>query len=133
MKNKTTSWILAAALVLPTAMAWAESTTVEKVENKYNTMKADSNRKDIRKDNAKLAAIRQRRDYWKEVSDDSLKHYDKTLKTYGASSDLTKDAKDRYDKAKKEFLDAGEDRYDANGDLLKDQRQLNDAQQGMKK
>lgn len=130
MKNKMTTWLLAASIALPAALTWAEPTTVEKVEGKYNEMKADSNRKDIRKDNAKLSAIDQKRDYWKGVSDSSLKQYHKALKAYGPSSDLTKDAKDRHELAMKEFQDAREDRYDAKGDLRKDQRELNDAKRG---
>lgn len=131
MKNKMTPWLLAAALAFPAALTRAEPSTVQKVEGKYNELKADENRKDIRKDNLKLTAIEQAREYWKEASDASLKQYNKALKKYGTSSPLTADAKDRYEKTLKEYQDSREDHYDAKGDLRKDQRELNDANRGI--
>ena len=135
--NRMTTWVFAAAFLLPAALAWSDVPVVDKVEDKVegklNEVKANVNKKEIQKDNVKISDAAQREEYWRDVSNDALAEYNKAVKAYGPASDLTRDAKSRYDKALKECRIAGEDRYSAKGDLHKDQRELGEAREGMKK
>lgn len=111
-------------LVLFVALATAATTPVKA---DYDTYKAKMNQEEIRKDKLKIASAEQRQEYWKEWVEFSRKQYDKTLKKFGAESELTEDAKEQHAKAVKALEDSRQDKVSAQKDLNTDRKDLNQA------
>jgi hypothetical protein len=87
-KKRTAPWLLAACFLA------ASTTTAQLAQGAFDGSNTPSE------------SVREKQDYWKEWVDITRKQYNKALSTFGADSELTQDAKERYEKAMNEYEDA---------------------------
>ena len=133
MNAKYTSLILTAICAAGFSPVRAEtSAAVEAIKHPKDTidqMRVNSNRKAVKQDVSKVEALQQKESYTKEWMGLAQGNYDKTLKSFGPDNEITKDARWKYEEAKKAYENAKSDKARAENGLAQDRQDLKRAKE----